>query len=188
MARVQAGRFSFRMNLDFCEFAGSRPRLNQPGQPDTDARFEYSGFRLAGEFDIVQWYESRIGVALDYDLYSAYFSESIYTNGGGKKLSTPGPITLGGYVVLNPNVGYFGVSPMVEGRARWTISGPAMTDWEISAGLRSAENLIGSLAIRGGFRSTSIEFLDNRSAINTPYPARLDAELQGWFGEIVYYY
>ncbi len=188
MARVQAGRFSFRMNLDFCDFSGSRPYMNQRGQANADARFEYSGFRLGGEFDILQWYESRIGVDLDYDLHNAFFSESIYTTGGGKKLSTPGPITLGVHVALNPNVNYFGVSPMVEGRARWTVSGPAMTDWEVSAGLRSAENLLGSLALRGGFRSTSIEFLDNTSAINALYPSRIDVVLDGWFGEMVYYY
>lgn len=188
MARIQAGRFSLRGNLEFCDFSGERPYLRQPGQASADVRFEYSGFRLGGDFDIVQWYESRIGVNLDYDLRNAIFTESIYTAGGGKKLSTPGPITIGAHVVLTPNSGYLGVSPVVEARARWSVSGPPLTDWEVSAGLRSAETLLGSIALRGGFRSTSIDFQDNKSAINAPYPTRLDLVLNGWFGEVAYYY
>lgn len=188
MARIQAGRFSLRANLDFVDFSGSRPYLNRPGQGRADARFEYSGFRLGGDFDIVQWYESRVGVNMDYDLHNAFFTESIYTSGGGKKLSTPGPITVGAYAVLNPNVNFMGVTGVVEGRARWTVAGPPLTEWEVAAGLRSAETLFGSLAVRGGFRSTSIEFQDNISAINAVYPTKVDLVLDGWFGELVYYY
>lgn len=187
MARIQAGRFSFRGHLDFCEFTGNRPYGNQPGQLRADARFEYSGFRLGGDFDIVQWYESRIGVNLDYDIYNAYFSEAIYTR-GGRKISTAGPITIGAHVVLCPPMNYLGVWPVLEGRARWSVSGPTMTDWEVAGGLRSAETLLGSIALRGGFRSTSLSFEDNVSAINNLPPTRLDVVLDGWFGEVVYYY
>lgn len=83
MIRLQLGRLSFRVEYEPRDFVGTKTAVNDPLHREANARLAYSGVRLGGDLDIVQWYRSRVGVNLDYDLFSPIFDESIQTGGGG---------------------------------------------------------------------------------------------------------
>ncbi|MFC1834569.1 hypothetical protein ACFL2Q_07530 [Thermodesulfobacteriota bacterium] len=189
MIRWQVGRISFRTHLEFREFTGNADLIGTSASPRPVPRFEYTGFRFGGEFDIFQRNLTRVGLNIDYEIFQGIFTESIRTSGGGKKISESGPITIGAHAVFSPQAHYYGVSGIVEGRARWSIHGGVnVTDWEVSAGIRSAETFLGSCALKGGFRQTHLEFRDHQMWNGVNVPGRFEAVLDGWFGELVYYY
>lgn len=178
MVRLQGGRFSGRVIYEPRSFVGEKRTLTDPlfvGQ----SRFDYQGIRLGVDVDIAQWNWSRIGVNGDVDLYSPEFIDTIRDPDGLRMLGKRGA-TLGFHVVYNPVTCFFGMSPMIEVRARWPISGTEITDLALAAGLRTPETIFGSLSLKTGYRHTQIEFTDQARTFN--------ALLDGWFTELAYYY
>jgi hypothetical protein len=179
MARLQTGRFSFRAYYEPRDFSGEKHFQDDPNAPMTTARLSWPGVRVGGDIDIAQWQLSRIGVDIDYDLLSATFTESSETE-GGFKMTGGGPLTIGIHGVYNPTATCWGISPMIQFRARWPVSGVELTELMIAAGLRTPETVLGSMAWKSGYRHTLIEFGQNRRT--------LDVTLDGWFSELAYYY
>jgi hypothetical protein len=191
MLRIQVGRFSFRTHYNVRDYKGSTPVTNLQNRPFGEARFDYLGLRLGGDFDVLQWGRSRVGVNMDYDLYAPSFTASIYQGNpasAGKQINGTAALTLGMHVVYNPTFSLYGISGIGEARARWPILGTEVTDWEVSAGLKSAETVLGSIALRTGYRRTSIAFQDTEVYNNVGASTDFDAAIGGWFGEMVYYY
>ena len=190
MVRIQLGRLSFRTYYNRREYKGSIAATNLPNRPFGEARFDYSGWRVGGDFDVLQWGTSRVGVNLDYDTFVPNFTASINDPSGsqGKQINGNAALTLGTHVVYNPTWCLYGISGVAEARARWPISGAEVTDWEVSAGLKSPETVLGSVALRGGYRRTNIEFRDTETYNAQGISAEFTAAIGGWFGEMVYYY
>ncbi len=188
MGRVQVGRLSVRTNINLRDFQGSTRFRNIPNQYLSDARFEYSGWRVGCDLDIAQWRGSRLGINADTDLYSPIFQEAVQTNQGGKKMVGNGATTLGFHTVINPPARWRGMSIMLEGRARWSIAGADVTDWETSLGLMGSETFLGALAIKGGFRRTVIQFHDFLPVNGIDRLNNFQAAMEGWFGEMALYY
>ncbi len=187
MLRVQLGRLSGRFIYEIRDFDGTAPFQKVPGQPGSKARFTYTGIRLGADFDIVQRNRSRFGIDMDFNLYSPNFTESIQTS-GGKSITGSGPLTLGIHGVYNPVFCFWGVSTILEGRVRWPISDTKVTDWELSAGLVSPETMLGTMALKGGYRRTRVQFSDSQVLQNIGHSTDFDIVMGGVFGELVYYY
>jgi hypothetical protein len=187
MVRVQLSRLSGRLYYEVRDFDGIAPFQNIAGQPSSTARFTYTGIRLGADFDIFQRNRSRFGVDMDFDLYSPNFTESIQTL-GGKSITGPAAVTIGIHGVYNPVFFLWGVSTMLEGRARWPLSDTKVTDWELSAGLVSPETMLGTMALKGGYRRTRVQFKDSQLFQNAGASTDFDITMGGVFGELIYYY
>jgi len=187
MLRVQLSRLSGRLYYEIRDFDGVAPFQNIAGQPGATARFTYTGIRLGADLDIYQRNRSRFGVDMDFDLYSPNFTESLQTL-GGKSITGPAAVTIGIHGVYNPVFCFWGVSTMLEGRVRWPLSDTKVTDWELSAGLVSPETMLGTMALKGGYRRTRVQFKDSQIFQNTGASTDFDITMGGVFGELIYYY
>jgi hypothetical protein len=189
LVRLQAGRYSFRTHSTIRDMRGWAPYLNQPGMTTCAAILDYSGMRIGGDFDIIGYGRSRLGVDIDYDLHKPIFTEAIMTPGGGKKLlAENNAITVGIHGLLCPPLHYYGLSGVIEGKMRWPIAGAAITDYEISAGLKTAETVLGIVALKTGYRRTQIDFRASQLYNGAPVTTYFNAALDGWFLELAYYY
>ena len=179
MVRLQFGRFSLRAHYEPREIVGVTHFQHDPTARKAQARLDYSGIRLGADIDVYQWDMSRIGLNFDYDLYPMIFTEANETPGGvalrGKDVTT-----LGLHAVYNPISTFYGVSGVVEFRARWPLSQTQVTEVEISAGVKTPETVLGAMSARAGYRSTSLEL---SGAGRT-----LDGILGGWFAELAYFF
>jgi len=190
MVRLQVGRLSFRTYYNVRDYKGTT-LTTLPNRPVGEARLDYSGLRLGADFDVFQWGRSRVGVNMDYDLYVPNFTWNITDDNRAstaKQINGQAALTLGVHAVYNPTYCLYGISGVAEARARWPIMGAEVTDWEISAGLKSAETALGSVALRGGYRRTSISFHDSEIYNSVGASTEFDAVIGGGFGEVVYYY
>ncbi|MGB6067993.1 MAG: hypothetical protein WBG50_24570 [Desulfomonilaceae bacterium] len=187
MLRVQLSRLSARLYYEMRDFDATSPFQNVPGQPGSSARFTYTGLRLGADLDIVQRCRTRFGVDMDFDLFAPDFTESVETP-GGKSITGPAALTMGIHGVYNPVMNFWGISPLLEVRARWPVSETKVTDWEISAGLASPETMLGTMAITGGYRRTSLQFKDSQVFQDTAASTDFDVVLGGWFADLIYYY
>ena len=196
MGRIQAGRLSVRLNARLWDFSGTNKFRDLPNESSADARFEYSGLGVGTDFDFFQWGNSRVGVNLDYIMYSPVFTEAIQTQntpiGGavahGKKISGKPPLTFGAHATLIADRRLYGISGVLEVRASWPLLGSSVTDWEISAGFKAPETVLGSIAFKAGYRRIAVEFEDTQLFDNAEVASRLDVVMDGWFGELAYYY
>jgi len=179
--RLQLGRFSVRGTYEPRDLAAFVPVF--PG-PDIEARFSYSGIRIGGDLDIIQWNRTRVGMDIDYDLYSPQFTFPILNAFRARTLRGENAFTMGFHVTYNPLRTLFGLSAIAQFKARWPISGTQVTDWEVSGGLASPTTVIGSWSLQSGYRNTQISFNDYRGL---PHP-RFDGTIQCWFTELAYYY
>jgi len=206
MVRFQLNRFSIRVAYEPRDFAGFRSggttyagTLVAPLL--AEARISYSGLRLGGDLDIVQWNRTRVGIDLDYDFFTPRFvypSVSSASVGGGSIASTfsgPNAMTLGFHVVYNPLRTVFGGSPILEMRARWPVLGTEVTDWEIAGGIASPSTLLGSFSLMAGFRSTRVSYsAGDTSGLVIPttpivtFHPTFEAFFEGWFAEFAFYY
>jgi hypothetical protein len=186
MGQVQVGRVAGRIHYTLRSFAGTTPAVSPPGQLG-EARFDWSGIRLGTDLDLVNRNGVRVGVGCDYDLEAPKFSESIYTL-GARAISGDPPVTMGTYVAYNPVITMWGASPIVEGRARWSIMGSDLTDAELSAGLKSPMTYLGALSLRGGYRYTSLGISDPRFSGGQEEANRLDLVMRCWFVQFTYHY
>lgn len=187
MFRFQLGRLSLRAHVNVRDFDGQKKFQDLPGSQSGVARFEYSGYRLGGDIDLLQFGNSRIGVNLDQDLFPVVFTESVQTL-GGKKITGRGPVTVGAHAVLRPIQSFYGFTPIFEARARWPLAGADLTDWYITAGFQGSETYLGTMGLRAGFRSTTVSFSDSQFYNNQEVNMNFNAVMNGIFGEFVYYY
>lgn len=185
MIRVQVNRFSLRLNYDPRDFSGRRN--------GADARFTYEALRVGVEADLFTNGRSRVGLDVDFDLHKPIFSigpnfdqsavnRDIFIQGA--RSSGHKPITMGFHVVYNPLTCLMGITPIVEGRARWSIAGSDVTDWEISIGGKSPVTVLGSVALSGGYRNTSMAF----PGFLTGSETKLQFNYDSWFAELAYFY
>jgi len=187
MARFQLNRLSFRIAYEVRDYNVTGPVLGRPDLREAEARFSYSGIRLGGDFDVVQRNLTRAGVSVDYDLYNPTFNEGVRTI-GGKKFVGEAAGTVGIYAVYNPLVTYYGVSPIFEGRVRWPVLGSSVTDLELAAGVTTPTTVLGTMALKFGYRRTDVSMKGGQMFNNSPVRTNFDALMTGWFGELAYYY
>lgn len=178
MVRLQAGALSVRVHYEPRAFIATPRVLDNPtviGRTD----LEYSGVRLGGDFDLVRSKTSRVGLDLDYQCYAPTFTQTVRPQAA---ISVVGenPFTLGAHAVYNPIRNLWGISGIFEIRGRWAVAGASVTDMDASLGLKSPETVLGSVALKSGYRRTAIEFNDSQNNFETV--------LSGWFGELAYYY
>jgi hypothetical protein len=186
--RVQVSRVSFRVHASFRDFKGTEQFRDQRNQPKAEARLEYSGIRLGADLDLLQGERSRLGVNIDWDQFSPLFSESIQTRGGAKLVGSAAA-TAGLHVLYFPPRQFYGVSAVLEARARWPLTGlTSVTDIEISGGLKGPETAFGAVALKIGYRVTSLAFEGGQTYDNRPVSVKFRATIDGVFGEFVYYY
>lgn len=188
MVKLSVGRWSVRGHYEPREFVGQTNFRNLPYAHPADARLDYSGIRIGGDVDIFLPYCIYLGANLDYDLYHPVFTEAVQTDAGGKRLQGEAPLTLGMHVVANPVTSYYGMSGVFEARVRWPISGADVTDVELSAGLRTPETILGSVALKFGWRHTEISFSRSQRYNGLPVSTDFDTTIEGWFGQFCYYY
>jgi len=183
-ARLQIGRLSARAAYEPRDFVGFRA----PGLGE--ARISYSGLRLGGDFDIILWNRTRLGVDIDYDLFTPKFVyPSLFSGTPIAKLSGPNALTIGVHAIYNPLRTVWGASPIVEARARWPIQGSQVTDWEVSGGIASPSTLMGSFSLTAGYRNTRLSYAagEATSTVTIRNP-RFEAVFEGWFAEFAFYY
>jgi hypothetical protein len=187
MGRLQLGRLSFRLHTGGMEFKGGLPTANLPEQIRGESLFRYAGWRIGGDFDVFQRGLTRIGADIDYDLFQPYFYESIRTP-GGKAIYGSQSCTIGLHGIIHPGFNLMGVTAIVESRARWSVSGSDLTQWEFGLGVKSSDTIMGSISFRGGYRFTDLHFSDYQAFNNIQSRAHFQVEMPGWFGEMAYYY
>ncbi len=178
--RLQLSRLSIRGTYEPRDFASYRSdSVTYPAQ----ARLSYSGIALGVDFDIIQWNRTRLGIDLDYNLFSPTFTYP-RAGSGWIKLSGQNAGTLGFHASYNPLKTLWGLSAIAELRARWPISDTQVTDWEIAAGVASPNTVIGSWSLMAGYRNTRLSFKQDRGQERPCF----DGTFDGWFGQLVYYY
>jgi hypothetical protein len=187
MARAQVGRISVRANLDVLDFSGTLKFQKDPTKYSAAARFESTGFRLGAELDLLQWDKSRAGLDVDYYLYSPLFTEAIQT-AGGKHIAGETPVTVGIHGAFKPRISYYGMCASFEARARWPLTGAQVTQWEVAAGVESAETFVGSIGLRGGYRSLSVKFTDSQIYNLQEVSTSFQITTGGVFAELIYTY
>ena len=177
MVRLQAGAFSCRLHYEPRGFIINSQVQNNPLTGRVD--FEYSGVRIGGDLDLVRKRTSRVGIDMDYQFYKPVFTQTIFPQAAAQVIGD-NPFTMGAHAVYNPITNLWGMSGILEIRGRWSLSGASVTDMDASIGVKSPETVLGSVALKSGYRRTAIEFADNQN--------NFEAVLSGWFGELAYYY
>lgn len=180
--RLQLSRLSIRGTYSPRDFAAYRPPDSGQVFPK-QARLSYTGLVLGADFDVIQWNRTRLGIDVDYDVYTPSFTFPI-PNNNSLKISGDNAVTLGFHASYNPLRTLWGMSGIAELRARWPISETQVTDWEIAAGIASPSTVIGSWSLMAGYRNTRLSFKEDRG----PGRHSIDATFEGWFGQLAYYY
>jgi hypothetical protein len=178
MIRLQAGAFSLRVYYEPRAFTIDSHVQNNP-QLTGRTEFEYSGVRIGGDLDLVRKRTSRVGIDMDYQFYRPVFTQTIRPQAAAQVIGD-NPLTMGAHAVYNPITNLWGISGIFEIRGRWSVSGASIADMDASIGVKSPETVLGSVALKSGYRRTAIEFNDNQNNFETV--------LSGWFGELAYYY
>lgn len=181
MARIQLSRFSVRGYLEQREFGGTFQYPYLPSSsPIGVANLTYYGIRVGGDVDIFLGNRSRVGFNYDHSFYGPKVS---FLGGyGPQNQQGPESGTIGCHLIYNPVWDVFGTSAIFEGWAHWPIYGTALSDFEVSGGLKWADTVLGSGSIQAGYRWTNISTQDLSGNGN------LNATWGGVFGEVVYYY
>jgi hypothetical protein len=187
MVRIQAGRLGLRCVYELRDFTGTGNFQNLPNHPAGENRIDYSGIRIGADFDLYQRWLTRFGFDLDYNIYQAIFTETTQTL-GGKKIQKTGPVTWGVHGSYNPVRTFFGASFICDACIRFPLLGAELTDWRVSAGLRSPETILGSWALKGGYRQSNLKFKDGQFYNGLHVATDFDVTMGGWFLEFAYYY
>jgi len=204
MVRIQVGPLSLRVNGEQRDFLGVAKFKLQPNNPNAEAMLEFSGYRSGVDFDILNRCGARAGLNADYYWYSPMFTEAVMTdshqasNGDGtfttlygKRIRGGNPWTAGIHAAYTVPRQILGAWPVFEARIRWPVkiyTSPEITDLELAAGLRGPGTVLGGLAVRAGYRRTSLSFTGSQFYNGGSTQSNFDAVLSGWFGELVYYY
>jgi hypothetical protein len=135
------------------------------------------------DFDLFQWNRSRLGIDVDYDLFSPHFTYPT-SDHRSVRLSGGNAATIGFHATYNPLRTLWGVSGIAELRARWPLSDTQVTEWEIAGGIASPTTVIGSWSLMSGYRNTRLGFKEERGSVSRSF----DGVFEGWFCELAYYY
>jgi hypothetical protein len=141
---------------------------------------DWPPFRMGLDLDLLDCRTCRIGV--NGDVYWERPGLSVILPIIGSRFITWNrPITAGIHVAFNPP-GWGGLAPSFDSRVRWPLTqNSRLTEFEIAGGLRTPQTVLGSTAVRGGWRYTRIELRNSD-------PSELDFTWSGIFGELVYFY
>jgi len=177
MVRLTAGPVSLRLHYDSRTFVGvgrnSTPKYSV-------ARLEYSGIRLGGDIDLFRWNGSRVGIDFDYDVYHPIFTEGIKTP-GGKIIEGEAAMTIGIHGEYSPTFTYYGMNPVFDANIRFPLRDTKVTDFRVGAGVRFLETVLGTWALKLGYRRTNLDFRES-------LVGRVETTFGGFFGELAYYY
>jgi hypothetical protein len=185
-ARVQAGRFSFCVGYEPRHFRGMRN--------DAEARFDYPGVNLALQADLIQRHRSRLGFDIGFDtlkpefIISAAMAPLFYSDPNvtisGARFTGPQGVNAGFHVVLNPMTSVFGLTGIFEAKALWPIAGTMVRKWEIEAGLKTAETVVGSWSLKGGYGRTDVDFTGTLQHL----PAQIFTGWEAFTVDLTYHY
>jgi hypothetical protein len=169
LIRAQISRISLRLQFEtyLSDFQGPNARMDWPN------------FRYGLDFDLVDTPTLRIGVNLDAYREGIRFGFT-GTPLGSWLLVTGRPITAGVHAAYNPiRWGTLSFSCATRGRMSLQNS-QRVDDAEVSLGFRGPELVLGSMALRGGWRYSRIEFSDQGFEVYSVWSS--------FFGELVYYF
>jgi len=170
MARAQIARLSIRTIYDtwLSTFRSDLGHLSWPP------------FSAGMDIDLVNTSSVRLGANLDVYSQQPAFSIVLPVL-GTTSIKWQRPATAGIHLAYNP-VGMGGLAPSLEARARWPIiKDSRVTEYEIAGGATTPLTILGTTALRAGWRYTTIEL--RRKA-----EFELDLTWSGLFGELVYLY
>jgi hypothetical protein len=169
MGRAQFGRFSARVHFDMYmrTFRGTRSRLDWPD------------FHAGFDFDLISRPAMRVGLNMDfYPERPDFFLNASPI--GTVRAAFPKPSTAGFHVVLMPKT-LGSLSGMLETRGRRSLrTGTRLDELEFAMGLTTPETVLGTVALRAGWRYSHIFLGTDSYDINIDWSA--------YFGELVYYY
>jgi hypothetical protein len=199
--RLQTGPLGVRFLNEPRNFVGITASRNPPNKP-AEARFEFTGLRVGVDLDLFRRNRLRAGLNVDYYAYFPIFTEAIATLntavdrdgklvGTGKKILGDSPVTIGAHVFYSPMTDFYGWAPVAEVRVSWpwrAFSGTNVWDVELSAGLRTVPTVLGTVALKGGYRYTAVSFNEGQTFNGVSGTTQFDVALSGWFGELAYYY
>ncbi|MEW6350649.1 MAG: hypothetical protein AB1646_16430 [Thermodesulfobacteriota bacterium] len=169
MARAQASRLSLRAHYD----------MYLRTYRGTVGTYDWPGFRVGAEVDLVSSASTRFGVDMDFYTSRPSFGP-VVTDVGSAIIVGPRPVTAGVYLCYNPaDCGTVGWS--LEARARRsTRTGTRINELELAVGLKSPEMVLGTVSVRGGIRYTDM------SLVSDPFEANV--QWLGIFADLVYLY
>ena len=191
MFQAGLGRFSFRFFFEQRNFTGRRYLLGDGAH--RVARFEYSGIRLGVGADVIKRPALKAGIAVDYDLYNPIFTNAIPFNGGtlwARRLVGDPACTLGAYVSYTAPVNYAGLAPTFDASYNKSVMGSEVTDYRIAGGIELPTTILGTLALKTGYRRTNVQYSDKQyyDGSNNSQGTLVDITFGGIFAEIAYYY
>lgn len=170
MVRAQAASLSIRAHYE-SPLSTSKTALGH---------LDWPPFRTGLDLDLVSSRSWRFGINADVYWESPEFG-GIVPIGGNRLITWNRPVTAGIHAAFNPP-GWGGLAPSFDSRARWPLTDSSrVTEFEVAGGLSTPQTVLGSTAIRGGWRYTRIELRNSD-------PAELDITWSGIFGELVYFY
>lgn len=147
-ARFQLSRFSLRGNYTgfVRNYWGSHGNLDWPE------------FRIGADLDLVQCNGLRVGVNADGSPWSRPRFSFSRPGIGAHSIEGGRPVSAGVHVAWNPP-GWGGLAPSFEARARWPIrEATKVTEYEVAGGLKTPATVLGTSALRGGWRYTHLDF------------------------------
>ena len=184
MVRLTAGPVSLRLHYDSRTFVGVGRNSDLIYSV---ARLEYSGIRLGGDIDLFRWNGSRVGIDFDYDVYHPIFSESFtawpidQVTKAGKIIEGEAAMTIGIHGEYSPTFTYYGMNPVFDANIRFPLRETKVTDFRVGAGVRFLETVLGTWALKLGYRRTNLDFRES-------LVGRVETTFGGFFGELAYYY
>ncbi len=150
MGRFQFSRFSGRIHYE----------ANINAIKGDLGFFDWPDVRFGGDVDLVCNRGFRLGLNADLNRFETFFAFGL-PNGTSGVIRGGIPVTMGVHTAYNPT-GYCGLSSSFEARVRWPIgTGARITEVEVTGGIKSPATIIGTSAVRGGWRYMQISFGDN---------------------------
>jgi hypothetical protein len=170
MGRFQFSRFSGRIHYE-ANISSVRGSLGF---------FDWPDIRYGADVDLLSNKGFRLGVNFDMNRPDPNFGFALPNGISGFVKSTV-PITMGVHTAYNPT-GYCGLSSSFEARVRWPIgAGARITEAEITAGIKGPTTIIGTSAVRGGWRYTEISFGDSAGR-------EIDVKTSGVYLDYTFFY
>ena len=118
--------------------------------------FDWPQFRTGLDWDFLNTSALRFGVNADVDWERPVFS-AVLPIVGTRSIKWDRPVTAGLQASFNPPA-WGGLAFSLDSRVRWPVTAKSrVTDFEIGAGFRTAETVLGSAAVRAGWRYTAID-------------------------------
>jgi hypothetical protein len=135
---------------------------------------------FGADYDVIERDAWRAG--LTFDVTPIYPKFTIAPNPvAAVHFEAVRPATLGLFFLFKPrDMG--GMTPSIEARARRGVrTGSRMNEAELAVGIKTPETVLGTVALRGGWRYTTIECYDEKDHVIRP-------TFSAYFLEMVHYY